>query len=182
MHRSSVWRSKWVKVAVCALIATIIVGVTLYGLDRLIGTINIMGFVSIRSNVEMNPSTLYLSLNINTTMGSVIFKNIAKLYVRNSTRIIVKPSGLEESNPGNMSIQLSGTLFLESSNRNYTINMPCLYSNTNCVRILILIPGYDEPLEIDSGVYNVSIKLNWIVEGAGNMSFRLSISILEVKT
>jgi len=58
--------------------------------------------------------------------------------------------------------------------------MPCLYSNTQCIRILVLIPGYDAPLDIDRGEYNVSLEISWMVEGSGDASIKMSLQILEV--
>ncbi len=43
------------------------------------------------------------------------------------------------------------------------------------MRIRILIPGYDVPLEVDEGIYNVYIKLELLAEDVGDLLFRFSI-------
>jgi len=152
-----------------------------YGLNRLVGVIDIVGTISIRSNVEMVPSTANIDLGmIGSPSGSKSFSNIAKLYIRNSSKIIAKIGSQSIQAPSNLSIILSAILRLEGANRSYEILMPCLYSNTQCIRILVLIPGYNAPLDIDRGEYNVSLEISWMVEGSGDASIKMSLQILEV--
>ncbi|MEM1611327.1 MAG: hypothetical protein QXQ57_06750 [Sulfolobales archaeon] len=169
------------RLAVFVMAVVIFIGVMAYGLNMLIGVIDIMGTVSIRSNVEMIPNKVNIDLGvISSPSGSKSFSNIAKLYVRNSSKIIAKIDSPSIQTSSNLSIILSGILKLEGANRSYEIHMPCLYSNTQCIRILVLIPGYDAPLDIDRGEYNVSLEISWMIEGSGDASIRMSLQILEV--
>jgi len=164
------------------LTALLVVGLVAYGLNRLVGVIDIMGTFSIHSNVEMIPSRVQVDLGIiDAPQGSKTYNNIARLVVRNSTEIIVRveTTGKGAQAGTGLSVIIAGRLSLEGGGRSYSIAMPCLYTNTECARILILIPGYDAPMPIEKGEYNVSLELSWTAEGTGEVPVELSIQVIE---
>jgi len=164
------------------LLAAIAVGLIAYGLNRLAGVIDIVGTISIRGNVEMIPSRVRVELGaIDSPQGSKTYNNIARLIVRNSTGIMVRveATGKGAQAGTGLSVIIAGRLSLEGGGRSYSIAMPCLYTNTECARIMILIPGYDTPMPIEKGEYNVSLELSWTAEGAGEIPVELSIQVVE---
>jgi len=75
---------------------------------------------------------------------------------------------------GNFSILLNGELILKSDNMTYRILMPCLLSiEESCYRVMMLIPGYDSPLKIDEGLYEVVLTLRWLANGYGIFNLKL---------
>jgi len=164
------------------LLAAIAVGLIAYGLNRLAGVIDIVGTISIRGNVEMIPSRVRVELGaIDSPQGSKTYNNIARLIVRNSTEIMVRveATGKGAQAGTGLSVIIAGRLSLEGGGRRYSIAMPCLYTNAECARIMILIPGYDTPMPIEKGEYNVSLELSWTAEGAGKIPVELSIQVVE---
>gem|GEM_PF-1103345 len=180
------WRrlgnNKMLKLVMFVAVVVILIGGVAYGLNRLVGVIDIMGKVSIPSNVEMIPSRIKVDLGtIDSASGEIGYSDIAKLVVRNSTKIIVRAEAIPDGSRQNISIAFSGTIRLEGQGKSYAINMPCFYSNTQCARILMLIPGYDTPLTIEKGDYRVSLEITWIAEGSGDLSITFSIQIYEAE-
>lgn len=150
-----------------------------YALNSLVGSINIVGTIAINKNVEMIPQRVDIDLGvIEASEGSKTYSGIARLVVRNDTEIQVRPR-ISTQPGGNMSISISGLLVIEGGGKRYEINMPCLYSTGSCVRIMILIPGYDAPMRIERGEYNISLTINWIAEGSGKAGISLSLDIIE---
>ncbi len=164
------------------LLAVILISVAIvYSLNNLVGVIRIGGIFSLAKKVEMNPSIINIDLGvISEGQGSRSFDNIAKLIVRNSSKIIAKASPTQgyASSGENISLIINGEITL-SNNKNYVIQMPCLYSIGGCYRILVLIPGYDAPMDIDPGEYTVSLKISWTAQGSGKVDVNLSIQIIE---
>lgn len=77
---------------------------------------------------------------------------------------------------GNLTIALNGAVLLTSTSNSYRINMPCLFSSSEpCYRVMMLIPGYDIPLGVEEGVYNLSIILSWKAMGTGRLYLRILI-------
>lgn len=158
-----------------------------YAVNSLVGVIRIGGTFSPSNssgNVVMSPSTINIDLGlVRESEGSKIFENVAKLVVKNNTRIMVKASGTPGSmasyNISNLSLIISGEMILKSGEKQYAIQMPCLYSIGECYRILILIPGYDAPMDIEPGEYSVSLRINWTAQGDGEARVSLELQIIE---
>lgn len=179
-------RVKKIGLAVVMIALTSIV--VAYAVNNLVGVIRIGGIFSPNSgsgNVEMSPSTINIDLGlVRETEGSKLYDGIARLVVKNTSKIIVKASGAPTptatSDTTNTSLIMSGELMLISGDKQYTIRMPCLYSIGECLRILVLIPGYDVPMDIDPGVYNVSLRISWTAQGDGETQVSLTLQIIEV--
>lgn len=128
----------------------------------------------------MIPNNIDIDLGVITeNSGTKSFENIAKLVVKNSTYIIVEANGYYKQ-PINLFLIISGDLILKSDNNEYVIHMPCLYQTRECVRIMAIMPGYDVPIKIEPGTYNVSLKISWTARGSGKAEISFSINILEV--
>ncbi|HWQ17419.1 MAG TPA: hypothetical protein VNL13_06285 [Sulfolobales archaeon] len=168
------------KIGIIVLAISLISIATAYALNNLVGVINIGGTFSLIKKAEMIPSTVNIDLGvISESQGSRSFDNIAKLVVRNSAKIIAKASPTQGYTPvsGNLSLIINAEMTLSSGNKKYVIQMPCLHSIGECYRILVLIPGYDAPMDIDPGEYSVSLKINWTAQGSGNANVNLAIQI-----
>ena len=142
-----------------------------------IGVIDIRGIVRVHEErINVNPSTINIELNIESESGKQVYKNIATIEVHEKEGLILfKP--IERRAKGNISLILSGEVILESKEKIYTIKMPCLMSvNSPCFRVLTIIPGYDVPLKLNQGEYNVTIKLSWSKAlGEGEIQLKIII-------
>ncbi|QOJ79057.1 hypothetical protein IG193_00905 [Infirmifilum lucidum] len=71
---------------------------------------------------------------------------------------------------------LSGTVYLYGPER-YVVHMPCAVSHgLPCYRVLAVIPGYDAPIVVRPGVYNVSLHLAW--ESAWDSTLTVALVIV----
>jgi len=43
----------------------------------------------------------------------------------------------------------------------------------SCCRVMMLVPGYDSPLKIDEGLYEVVLTLRWLANGYGVFNLKL---------
>jgi hypothetical protein len=80
---------------------------------------------------------------------------------------------ISASVPDNATLLVSGTLVLRGTQKvrtpeeggselEYRVNMPCLLSaGAPCIRVMVLIPGYDAPMRIEAGEYQVELTLGW---------------------
>ncbi len=123
--------------------------------------------------VEVNPSFISLDLEIQSSEGVSEFRQVAVIEVDDVDSLlfrIVDPR-IEKLT----SLSLSGKVKLESSNKTYEIDMPCILAvNTSCPRITMIIPGYDAPLTIESGRYLLTIMFSWReAKDFGKVSLRL---------
>ncbi|RLG76215.1 MAG: hypothetical protein DRO23_01670 [Thermoprotei archaeon] len=117
---------------------------------------------------------------ITLDLGSIVedkgckeYPGIAKLVVaKEKTKIMLKAEG---EVTGDLKVAANAIVQIG----NITILMPCAYYNTkSCVRIMMIIPGYDEPLEISKGTYPVSVKICWLKE-SGNGTLKLKLKVIE---
>ncbi len=131
--------------------------------------------VEVTVNVPTSPETIRITLDINTSKGSKTYKDIARIVASQDTEIVFKL--LDAKTEGDFSVAISGQAVLKGENKSYTIDMPCLYVvNTTCYRIQMLIPGYDQPLHLPKGEYNVTLTLNWTnAEGKGVLVLELAV-------
>ena len=66
-------------------------------------------------------------------------------------------------------------VILDSGSRRYEISAPCIFSNTQCLRINQVIQGYDVPLIVEKGIYDISLIISWSVEGKGDFKIQLNL-------
>lgn len=115
---------------------------------------------------------------ITLDLGSIVkdkgckeYPNIAKLVIaKKKTKIVLKAEG---EITGNLKVAVNTIVQIG----NITILMPCSYYNIrSCIRVMMIIPGYDEPLEIGEGTYPVSVKICWLKEsGSGTLKLKLKV-------
>lgn len=130
--------------------------------------INIRGVVDVNKTSFLN---IDLDLIIDSKSGSKIF-DLGFVKIPKNGSIQIKSELLEYS--GDLKLVLNGLIEFKSSNRSYRISMPCIASvNQPCYRVLMVIPGYDIPMNIENGVYNVSLILEWSAEGSGKFYLKI---------
>ena len=128
-------------------------------------------------NVSREREAFVLEFSVDFGKGEVFFENIGIINMESqgSVRLraeVVSVEGLDR-------IVLNGKAFLKSDEAEYEILMPCIYSlNAECYRILMVIPGWDQPLRIKPGKYSLSVKLTWAnAEGKGKVKLRIEPEI-----
>lgn len=130
--------------------------------------INIKGFVNVDENTIIKSDIV---LYIDREEGSKIYE-LGTINIPRNMSIQIKRElvNYEEQ----IKLILGGVLELKSEKENYKITMPCLVNiNEQCYRIAAIIPGYDVPLNIASGKYNVSLILTWKASGRGSFYLKL---------
>lgn len=130
--------------------------------------------VSIEGIVNVPPTgaVMDIELNVDEKEG----ERVINLGVFNipAGSIIVRPNLTRRE--GSFAIVLGGELTLKSDKHVYRILMPCLMSvGKPCYRIMMLIPGYDTPLNVEEGVYNATLTLRWTAEGSGKFRLKLTL-------
>lgn len=129
---------------------------------------------SLSTIVEVNPSLIDLELEVYNSEGMKEFRHIAVIDLIEVDSLLFRVVDLSIEKL--TSLSLSGRVKLESSNRTYEIDMPCILAlNTSCPRITMIIPGYDAPLIVDSGRYFLTIVFSW-VEARDFGKIRLQLS------
>lgn len=184
-------RVKKIGIIVLAAVLVSVVTMAVYAAYNPVGVIRIWGAFSLAKKIEMIPDSVNIDLGvIKDNMGTRSFDNIAKLVVRNTSKIIAKvgatqtvtatvaPTGDNASGEA-LHLIMHGEITLDSGSKKYVIQMPCLYSIGDCIRILVLIPGYDAPMNIDPGEYSVSFKISWTAQGSGNVNININVQIVE---
>ncbi|MEM2197398.1 MAG: hypothetical protein QW290_09990 [Sulfolobales archaeon] len=75
---------------------------------------------------------------------------------------------------GDFSVAVSGVLSLVSGDREYKIVMPCAITiREPCYRVMVVIPGYDAPMQVEEGTYRATLNLTWVARGTGRFHARL---------
>ena len=130
-------------------------------------------------NVYTDPDNLVLTIPITSGSGKNIeFQNVGKLVVNEESSIMVSLGGVDYDVLGIDDISISAIVTLESNGKTYEISAPCIFSSTTCGYVQKVWLGYDTPMVVDSGVYDVSIKLSWSSDNSGD--FKIQINIDEV--
>ncbi|MEM1748758.1 MAG: hypothetical protein QXT83_03990 [Sulfolobales archaeon] len=134
--------------------------------------VNLNGVVSVGPSIRV----VDVELNVSSRMGEKLV-SLGRIYIPTGNVIVrSKLVGYE----GNFTLILNGELFLESSNYSHRILMPCLVSiGDYCYRIMMLIPGYDVPLNISEGFYNSTLFIRWSAEGVGRFHLKLLLEFTE---
>ena len=118
--------------------------------------------------------TVDIKLNITTPSGKEVFRDIAVLYISDISYIQFRV--LSYRVIGDIKIVLNGEAVLKSEYKTYVIKMPCLLSvGIPCYRIQMLIPGYDMPMKIAAGSYNITLVFSWRASGRGEFNLKLGI-------
>lgn len=148
---------------VLSILATVtgLVLVHLFDID-IWGSVNVSKPTIIESDIE---------LNIDSEVGSKVY-DLGVVDIPKNISMQVKGELLDYK--GDIKLALNGILELKSKEKIYRINMPCLISiNEPCYRVAMIIPGYDAPLTVVSGRYNVTLTLSWKASGKGSFHLKL---------
>lgn len=133
--------------------------------------------VGLRVVVNVPSRAFDINLVVDKESGVVLY-DLGRVEIPNGS-VIVEVALLERE--GNFSIVVNGVLTLKSENRVYTINMPCaIVIGAPCFRIMMLIPGWDEPMPIEGGVYDVSLKLMW-ERASGEGKFHAKLHLIHIQ-
>ncbi len=132
-------------------------------------------------DVSVPKTEITLNLDITKPNGTVVFENITAIELDQDTNIIFK--ALSSNVHGNLSLILSGEAIISNASRSYKISMPCLLSvDKECYRVMMVIPGYDEPMKLPKGKYNITIVLSWSeAEGSGKIELKLAMNTAETQ-
>ncbi len=128
----------------------------------------------LRDRVYTIPDNLVVKLdNIADGKGSRKIDYLGKLVVERDTKIRVNMSSFRILDGDFNDFKLNLKIYLSSEDALYIINAPCIYSTSECIRIQIVFPGYDVPMDIEKGVYNISVEVDWLAKGSGSVEFTL---------
>ncbi len=138
--------------------------------------VNVRGVVGVKQEYNSSTVAVDVELNIDSKEGVKLI-NLGSLNIPTGNIVIKKELSRYE---GNFTLVLNGELLLSSDKRNYSIGMPCLLDlGGQCFRILMLIPGYDVPLNVEGGYYNLTLILRWNAEGVGKFNLKLFLVLDE---
>lgn len=148
----------------------VVVAIVVLGLHVVnVFNVNIKGTVNVPTPSVMERD---IELNITTEKGSTKL-NLGVVEIPRDGTIQIKVQLLEYS--GDLKLLLNGVIEMRSESRGYKINMPCMVNiNEPCYRIMAVMPGYDEPMPIEKGKYNVTLILEWTASGTGNFYLRVT--------
>ncbi|MEM4933454.1 MAG: hypothetical protein QXN82_01180 [Desulfurococcaceae archaeon] len=163
------------KVTLYFTILLLVVAVVVLGLHLVnVININIRGTVNVTTPIVIERG---IELDITTEKGSEVLDLGVVEIPRNGT-IQVRAQLVECS--GDFKLLLDGTIEIRSENRVYRISMPCLAGiNEPCYRIMAVIPGYDEPMPIEKGKYNITLILKWTASGRGSFYLKITGTYIE---
>jgi len=83
-----------------------------------------------------------------------------------------RSSGLEQ-------VMVDGEVVLTCGGVDYTIHMPCLFTlGGTCFMVEIIIPSYDQPMEVQPGEYLAILRFKW-VNAAGKGRLYATVDIVE---
>lgn len=152
----------------------ILVLLLLVGPLALAVTVGYLVVIGIEGVVDVSElEEIVVKLDIDTPTGLKKFENIATISVEPEA---IRFRVVEKHVEGNVSIVLNGLAILRGENTTYRIPLPCLLAHgEGCVRVLMLIPGYDVPLPVEPGTYSVDLELSWTASGRGRFLVKLAI-------
>lgn len=160
---------KIISIIALAVIISAAIGSTMFILN-----VGIRGFVNVPSR------TFDINLVIDRESGVTLY-DLGRVEIPDGG-VIVKVILVEKE--GNFTVAVSGVLTLKSQTRTYTIDMPCaIVVGVPCYRIMMIIPGWDEPMPIEGGVYDVNLKLVWSeASGTGRFHAKLQLMYMQCST
>ena len=146
---------------------------------------NIIGNVSVPETTQPfeaeGIAEITLNLDITEPSGTVVFENTTSIELDQDTYVLFK--ALSSNVYSNLSLILSGEAIISNSTHSYKISMPCLLSiDKECYRVMMVIPGYDEPMKLPKGRYNITIVLSWNeAEGRGQIELKLAMTTADMQ-
>ncbi|MEM3927202.1 MAG: hypothetical protein QXU13_06465 [Desulfurococcaceae archaeon] len=160
-------RKKYLLVMIIAICLAVVVS----ALSTIIWRVDIRGRVKVSS----------LEFSISQPAGSVVYiVHDVWIPARMKVRAVVIPREVI----GEFSIAISMVLKLKGQ-REYVINMPCVFQRgdatcyrilqgVNCCGVMAIIPGYDQPLDVEPGLYTAELEISW-QDAKGEGEFHLEL-------
>ena len=150
-----------------------------YGVVVAVAFLTVLGLclslpsIIVKRGVMLRPEEIVLEINIppEVSKGFDKYANVGELIVNKEYAwILVKAEG---EVLGDLKVAVNPIVYIGDEK----IPMPCAFYNTKtCVRVMVLIPGYDVPLKITKGKYPVSIEVNWVKEtGTGTLKVKFKV-------
>ncbi len=141
--------------AIWALLALPVIGALLIG-SGVRGSAEIVGY-----GVEMSPRSWRAGLDL-LCSGREIRVATLRADAPVAVQFFVIAQG-DARVAGGLTARLAGP-------REYVVHMPCAISTSECARVMAVMPGYDAPMEIAPGVYDLYIKGGCEVEKSGELT------------
>lgn len=113
-----------------------------------------------------------VELELNSGIGEASL-DLGVLNLTEAAILMFKPV-LEAS--GASKLSAGGVLELHGEKDSYRINTPCIAAfDKECVRIAVIIPGYDVPMEVEAGTYTVKAVVSWASSSSVKGEFRVHV-------
>ncbi|MCX8135719.1 hypothetical protein [Pyrobaculum aerophilum] len=138
----------------------------------------IRGVVKISTDgVEMEPAELQLDLaeicsGKEVRVGAIRAEKPVE--IKFSVQTATKSAGGNVTVAGGLKARLVG-------GQEYVIHMPCAVATGPCYRIMVIIPGYDAPLEIAPGNYDFYLSGSCTTEGNGWAELEVNVVLKNAK-
>jgi len=119
-------------------------------------------------------AVLSVEIPVEEPSGGVEYPGIAVVGIRRRIRLHAscRSSGLER-------VMVSGEAVLTGGGVDYTVQMPCLFTlGEPCFRVETIIPGYDQPMEVQPGEYLATLRFKW-VNASGKGRLYITVNIVE---
>jgi len=125
------------------------------------------------SSAEIGVASLERLIHVSGGIGEYE-GSLGTISVSDTGLVQFKPSVV--FTPAEPTIVMGGFLTLASGYKVYRVAMPCIASiGEPCYRILTLIPGYDAPMQLEAGVYNVTLHLEWNSSEEAECLFKVDV-------
>ena len=158
-------KSLFLAAVLAAVILIIIAGIGVVGSG-------IRGVAKISAEgVEMEPAELQLDV---AELCSGREMRAAAVKAEKPVEIQFMTEAKTRAASGNISV-VGGLRARLVGEREYTIDMPCAVATGPCYRIMVVIPGYDAPLEIAPGRYDLLLSGTCTADGEGWAEIEVNI-------
>ncbi|MCX8196097.1 MAG: hypothetical protein N3F67_03355 [Acidilobaceae archaeon] len=124
------------------------------------GNVSLKLLITQRGDMRLEPPQVELAVKGDMD-GTALFKDVAKLHSSGGSIVIKAFASVKGQVIGGITVYLKG-----DNGKTYRIDMPCSFATAICVRIMMIIPGYDAPMSIEPGVYSVDVQISWNAESA----------------
>ena len=121
--------------------------------------------------VEMEPAELQLDI-AELCSGKEV--RVAAVKAEKPVEIQLMAEAKTRAAGGNINV-VGGLRARLAGEREYIIDMPCAIATGPCYRVMMVIPGYDAPLEIAPGRYDLLLSGACTAEGKGWAELEVNI-------
>ncbi|MEM4667088.1 MAG: hypothetical protein QW498_07315 [Thermofilum sp.] len=113
--------------------------------------------------VELATVTVLGPLEVELDAGEgEVSLDLGELYLKGPAVLLFEPA-LEVSAQKPLKLSASGVLELQGDRASYLVTTPCFAAyGGDCVRVAMVIPGFDEPMSAEPGAYRVKAVVSWV--------------------